>query len=128
MYHGLPFVASASLTTLFQARLQKIPYVPIQTLSTCISPQNAANRHGRSSQPCLVVPLHVVRVTRVARPHMSSMSSIRSMVTRVTRVTRLRTRARGRARVRALRARALDRRVQHARSRARSYRSLTHTI
>ena len=119
MYHGLLNVASASLTTLFQARLQKIPYVPIQTLSTCISPQNAANRHGRSSQPCLVVPLHVVRVTRVARPHMSS------MVTRVTRVTRLRTRARGRARVRALRARALDRRVQHARGCARRTR-VTH--
>ena len=74
--------------------------------------QNAANRHGRSSQTCLVVPLHVVRVTRVARPHMSS------MVTRVTRVTRLRTRARGRARV-------LDRRVQHARGRARGTR-VTH--
>ena len=102
MYHGLLNVASASLTTLFQARLQKIPYVPIQTLSTCISPQNTANRHGRSSQPCLVVPLHVVelRVTRVARPQMSS------MVTRVTRVTRLRTRARGRARMRAERARS----------------------
>ena len=92
MYHGLLFVASASLTTLFQARLQKIPYVPIQTLSTCISPQNAANRHGRSSQTCLVVPLHVVRVTRVARPH----TSMSSMVTRVTRVTRLRTRTRAR--------------------------------
>ena len=111
MYHGLLNVASASLTTLFQARLQKIPYVPIQTLSTCISPQNAANRHGRSSQPCLVVPLHVVRVTRVARPHMSS------MVTRVTRVTRPRARARS--------ARALDRCVQHARGRARATR-VTH--
>ena len=45
-----------------------------QGLSTCISPQNAANRHGRSSQTCLVVPLHVVQVTRVsrvARPHIS---------------------------------------------------------
>jgi len=114
MYHGLLNVASASLTTLFQARLQKIPYVPIQTLSTCISPQNAANRHGRSSQPCLVVPLHVVRVTRVARPVMSS------MVTRVTRVTRLRTRARGRARVRAARtARARPPRAARARPCAR---------
>ena len=96
--------------------------------------QNAANRHGRSSQTCLVVPLHVVRVTRVARPHMSS------MVTRVTRVTRLRTRARGRARVRAARARStvditrlirtggfrrFARRVQHARGRARGTR-VTH--
>ena len=90
MHRGLSTVASASLTKLFQARLHKIPYVPIQNLSTCISPQNSANRHGRSSQPCLVVHLHVVRVTRVARPHMSS------MVTRVTRVTRLHTRARAR--------------------------------
>ena len=72
--------------------LQKIPMEKCTPTKSHINSlegetQNAANRHGRSSQTCLVVPLHVVRVTRVARPHMSS------MVTRVTRVTRLRTRA-----------------------------------
>ena len=99
--------------------MKKVPPTKSNINSLEGETQNAANRHGRSSQTCLVVPLHVVRVTRVARPHMSS------MVTRVTRVTRLRTRARGRARVRALRARALDRRVQHARGCARRTR-VTH--